>query len=390
MSHTSTSAILHVDMDAFYASVEIRDNPALRGRPVIVGGAPERRGVVAAASYAARRDGVRSAMPMASALRRCPDAVRIQPRMAHYARVSAEIHAVFARFTPLIEPIALDEAFLDVTAVARLHGDGETIGRRIKAALCAEIGLVASVGVAPNKFLAKLASAIDKPDGLRVVRHDEIRDFLDPLAVGRLWGVGRVTRARLAGEGIATVGDLRARSRAWMKARFGARGEQFWRLVRGRDDRPVTPDRAARSVSQEITFAEDLEEPAILRGCALAFAERVGQRLRGAGLRAGEVQIKLRDARFRTTTRRRTLAAPSNDTRALCAVAGALFDEWLARDRCPLRLLGVGAGRLTGDSGEQLSLLDAERDEQGRKLDAVMDAIASRFGSAAIHRGRGA
>jgi len=387
MTQSNAPGILHVDMDAFYASVETRDNPALAGRPVIVGGAPERRGVVAAASYAARRYGVRSAMPMARALRLCPAAVRIQPRMARYVRISAEIHAIFARYTPLIEPIALDEAFLDVTAVARLHGTGEAIGRRIKKTLRGEIGLVASVGVAPNKFLAKLASAIDKPDGLRVVRPGEIRDFLDPLPVERLWGVGRVTGARLTREGIGTVGDLRARSRAWMKVRFGARGEQFWRLVHGRDDRPVTADREARSVSQETTFAEDIDEPATLRGCALAFTERVGQRLRAAGLRAGEMQLKLRDARFHTLIRSRGLAAPSNDTRSPRAAVMTLFDEWLAHQPRPLRLLGVGAGRLSAASGEQILLFDEERNERGRKVDAVVDAIASRFGVGAIHRG---
>ena len=247
--------ILHVDMDAFYASIEERDDPRLVGRPVIVGGTPQQRGVVAAANYEVRRFGVHSAMPTATALRLCPQAVVLPVRMQHYADVSGEIRAILERYTPLVEPLALDEAFLDVTGSEPLFGSAETIGRRIKADIRREVRLVASVGVAPNKFLAKVASDLEKPDGFVVVRPDAVQQFLDPLPVGRLWGVGRVTGATFQRLGIDTIGQLRRLSESTLEELFGRSGGQLWRLAQGIDDRQVVPDREAKMISHTCSLS---------------------------------------------------------------------------------------------------------------------------------------
>ncbi|NIR31889.1 MAG: DNA polymerase IV, partial [Gammaproteobacteria bacterium] len=252
--------ILHVDMDAFYASIEIRDLPELAGRPVVVGGSPEGRGVVAAASYTARRYGIHSAMPAATARRLCPQVVFLPVRMDHYAHVSGRLRAIFERYTPLVEPLSLDEAFLDVRASQRLFGSSERIARRIKDDIEAELRLTASVGVAPNKFLAKIASDLDKPNGLVIVAADRVQAFLDPLPVGRLWGVGAATEKTMTQLGIRTVGDLRAHSRDALHAAFGRAGEHFWQLARGIDERPVVPEREAKSLSRETTFDRDIDD----------------------------------------------------------------------------------------------------------------------------------
>ncbi len=306
-----TRAILHVDMDAFFASVEARERPELRGRPLIVGGTPQGRGVVAAASYEARRFGVHSAMPTATALRLCPKAVVLPPRHGLYSQVSRQIHAVFERYTPQIEPLSLDEAFLDVTGSLRLFGSAETIGREIKREIREELDLVASVGVAPNKFLAKLASDMNKPDGFFQFIPDRIAESLDPLPVTRLWGVGPASARQLERLGIRTVGQLRHYSRQLIARHLGRGGEHLWELAHGIDERPVISEQEAKSVSNETTFANDIDDPASLRGWLSELAEQVGWRLRRQQLAGRTVTIKVRFKDFTTVTR--SLSLPESD-----------------------------------------------------------------------------
>jgi len=335
--------ILHVDMDAFYASVELRDNPSLEGLPVCVGGPAASRGVIAAASYEARKYGVRSAMPTATARRLCPDLVLLPPDFDKYTGVSRQIMEVFRRYTPLVEPLSLDEAFLDVAGSERLFGDGVEIGRRIKSDILRETGLVASVGVAPTKFLAKLASDLDKPDGFRVIRPHEVRAVLDPLPVSKVYGVGPRTAEHLERLGILTVGDLAARPRDEVAARFGASGVWIHDLARGIDPRRVTPKRDEKSRGVERTFAKDVADRDELRRYLLAFCEEVAFHLRDRGLRGRSVTLKARFSDFRTVTRSRTLDFPTNLGPRLYAVARELLDKVEPR---PLRLLGVQVARL--------------------------------------------
>ncbi len=330
-------------MDAFYASVELRDNPSLEGLPVCVGGPAASRGVIAAASYEARKYGVRSAMPSATARRLCPDLVLLPPDFDKYTGVSRQIMEVFRRYTPLVEPLSLDEAFLDVAGSERLFGDGVEIGRRIKADILRETGLVASVGVAPTKFLAKLASDLDKPDGFRVILPHEVRAVLDPLPVSKVYGVGPRTAEHLERLGIRTVGDLAARPRDEVAARFGASGVWIHDLAQGIDPRRVTPKRDEKSRGVERTFAKDVSDREELRRYLLAFCEEVAFHLRDRGLRGRSVTLKARFSDFRTVTRSKTLDFPTNLGPRLYSVARELLDKVEAR---PLRLLGVQVARL--------------------------------------------
>jgi DNA polymerase-4 len=299
--------ILHVDMDAFYASVEERDDPSLVGKPVIVGGTPEGRGVVAAANYEARKFGVHSAMASARAHRLCPHAIVIRPRIDYYAQVSSQIREIFEQFTPQIEPLSLDEAFLDATGSESLFGPSAEIGMQVKKRIRVELQLVASVGVAPNKFLAKIASDVRKPDGFVIVEPDEVQAFLDPLPVGRIWGVGKVTGQVFDNLGIKTIGQLRSLSLESLNELFGASGEHYWRLARGIDNRPVVPDREARSISHETTFADDITEMDVLRAWLVDLVEQVARWLRHHDLRGRTVDIKVRFADFTTISRSLTL-----------------------------------------------------------------------------------
>src|SRR5262245_31869350 len=276
--------IAHVDMDAFYASVEIRDDPSLAGRPVVVGGAADQRGVVAAASYEARKYGIRSAMPMAQAVRRCPDLVRLPGDPAKYAEVSRQVFATLETFSPTLETLSLDEAFLDVSGTERHFGPDLELGRRIKDAIREAVRLTASVGIAPCKFAAKLASDHGKPDGLVAVAAADLVAFLAPLPIERLWGVGQKTAPRLHALGLLTMGDLAARDPAWVRAQLGDQGLHLQQLARGIDDRAVVPDAAARSISSEMTFASDIHDRARLKALLADQAQRVGSRLRRAGL----------------------------------------------------------------------------------------------------------
>jgi len=374
----SDRAVLHVDMDAFYASVEERDDPSLRGRPVIVGGPKEARGVVSAASYAARAFGVRSAMPLRVAARLCPDGVFLPVRMARYAEVSAAIFAIFGRFSPLVEPLSIDEAFLDATGSERLFGGPVRVAERIRGAIRAETGLTASVGVASNKFVAKIASDLRKPDGLVVVPPEETRAFLAPLPVERMWGVGPRGAETLRRAGIRTFGDLAAAEPARLRALFGLSADGLRGLARGEDARPVVPDREAKSVGRETTFPEDLEDRGALRAALVALVDDAASRLRGQGLLARVVTLKVRYAPFVTRTRRTTLEVPAHATRPLLDAAKALFRGEVERDGRPVRLLGVSFSGFTAQG-----LLFGGAD--GR-LDEAIDAVRRRFGSDALRR----
>jgi DNA polymerase-4 len=378
--------ILHVDMDAFYASIEQRDRPELRGKPVIVGGVGA-RGVVSAASYEARPFGVHSALPIATARRLCPQGVFLPVRMKHYAAVAQQIRDIFFSFTPLVEPLSLDEAFLDVRGCEGLFGPAPAIARQLKARIKAETGLVASVGVAPNKFLAKLASDHRKPDGLMVLQPEEVTAFLTPLPVGRLWGVGAKSEKRLHALGLRTVGQLAALPEQLLLDHFGEVGRHLRRLARGQDERAVIPDRDAQSISTETTFVHDLADRDVLRAWLLDLVDQLASRLRRQEVHARTVELKIRSSEFRTRLRSQALPAATNLTDLLWQAAVALFERSLSQEWMPVRLLGVGASRLTRAPVVQGDLFEGERREQQGKLDRAIDAIRDRFGGDAIQRG---
>ena len=379
--------ILHVDMDAFYASVEQRDNPQLRGQPLIVGGTSG-RGVVAAASYEVRRFGVRSAMPIRRALELCPQAVCVRPRIAHYAAVSAQVFAIFHRYTPLVQGLSLDEAYLDVTDSRRLKGDALQIAKEIKQAISTELGLTASVGVAPNKLVAKIASDLDKPNGLTVVTPEDIHAVLDPLPVKRLPGLGRKKGEEVAAAGLLTLGELRLADERRLRPLFGKHWAEWRDRAAGIDDRPVEPEHDDKSVSNERTFEEDLRDPALMHAEIVALADRVASRLRDKGLHATCIGIKVRRHDFRTFTRQLTLATPSSESRVIAERARNLLDSWLAEiDRPRIRLLGVSATQFAQVT--QQDLFAAPEQARNGKLDETVDAIRGRFGGAALARASG-
>ncbi|GIW73828.1 MAG: DNA polymerase IV [Phycisphaerales bacterium] len=377
--------ILHADLDAFFASVEQRDRPELRGKPVLVGD-PGRRGVVAAASYEARRFGCRSAMPSAVARRLCPQAVFVEPDFARYKAASQAVFEVFERFTPLIEPLSIDEAFLDVTASRRLLGDGQTIARAIKAQVLERTGLTISLGVAPNKLVAKIASDLDKPDGLVVVPNDGVEAFLAPLTIDRLWGVGPSARQRLHARGIRTFQDVQRLDRPALRALLGVLGERLYERCRGIDDRPVVTDHQAKSIGHERTFAQDLRSIEACRAQVVDLAERVAWRLRRAGRAAGVLTLKVRNGAFRTVTRSGRLAEPTDHSGRIVSHALGLLDGWAQEGFEPVRLLGVIAGGLLAWQGP--GLFDACEQARDRRVDQAADAIRARFGPGAIARAR--
>ena len=319
------STILHVDMDAFYASVEQRDRPELRGQPVIVGGLGG-RGVVCAASYEARPFGVKSAMPMGSARRLCPHAVFLPVRMSHYVAVSRQIRDVMFSFTPLVEPLSLDEAFLDVHGCEGLFGPPTEIAHKLKTSIKSATGLTASVGVAPNKFLAKLASDHGKPDGLIVVPIDRIAAFLNPLPVGWIWGVGAKAEKRLHSFGIKTIGQVAAFPEQALVDNFGEMGGHIWRLAHGEDVREVVPDRDAKSISSETTFAQDIDDRETLRTWLLDLTDHLASRLRHVGIKARTVELKIRSSDFQTRHRAQAVPEATNSTDALWRTAQEIFE----------------------------------------------------------------
>ena len=386
--------ILHVDMDAFFAAVEQRDHPELRGRPVVIGAPPDRRGVVSTASYEARVFGIRSAMPSRTAARLCPHAVFLPVNGKRYREVSEQVMDVFESFTPRVEQLSIDEAFLDVAGATRLYGEPETLARRLKAKVHETTGLTASVGVATNKFLAKLASDLDKPDGLTLVpaEPEAILAFLAPLPVEKLWGVGKAGSQRLRAEGLRTIGDVQRLSEANLQRLNGrALGSHIWRLAHGRDSRSVQSGLEAKSISNEHTFDEDCTDPERVRARLIELTEQVGSRLRRAGLRAGKGHLKLRFEDFSTITRQQTLPAPSRSDRALLACALELFArETVTR---PIRLVGFGVSHL-GDTASAPAQPDlfreedtARADEREEALDKAVDRLRELYGRGSVRRG---
>jgi len=386
VSYDRFTMILHVDMDAFYASVEERDNPELRGKPVIVGGTPEGRGVVAAANYVARTFGVHSAMASRQALRLCPNAIVLRPRMEHYAKISAQIREIFHRYTPTVEPLSLDEAFLDANGSVQLFGSVESIGRAIKEDIRRELNLVASVGVAPNKYLAKLASDLDKPDGFTVILPDDVQRVLDSLPVTRIWGVGKVTKKKFDALGIQCISQLLQLSVSQLTKEFGDGGQHFWNLARGIDDRPVVADREAKSISHETTFAVDVSDIDVLRAWLMELTEQVAQRLRAQHVLARTVHLKVRYSNFDTITRSKSLSEYCNSTKPLWDLVSELLTSQLPKRLLNVRLLGMGVSNLTARSSIQRGLFDDEPDERDTKLDQVADQIRRRFGTTSLRR----
>ncbi|HPR82595.1 MAG TPA: DNA polymerase IV [Pontiellaceae bacterium] len=392
MTGNSQKTILHIDMDAFFAAVEVHDHPELKGKPVVIGSPPDKRGVVSTCSYEARKFGIHSAMPSRTAFQRCPHAIFLPPNMPRYHEVSGQIMEIFRRFTPLVEPLSCDEAFLDVTGARYLFGDGPEIARRIKAAVREETGLTCSVGVASNMFLAKIASDLHKPDGLTVVPDSEkgIAAFLAPLPIKRMWGAGKKTQATLEAHKIRTIGDLQTVDPAKLAAWVGeSSAASFRRLAFGLDDREIETASEEKSISNEITFDEDQRDAAIVEAALLDLADKVGTRLRRAGFYAATVQIKLRWKDFSTITRQRQLDPPCCDDITLRETALELFRKETLHS--PVRLIGFGASglRRTADA-PQLDLFQSPGKKTSARREALsraVDRIRSRFGGNSIRRG---
>ena len=375
--------ILHADLDAFYASVEVLDDPSLRGKPVIVGGDPNARGVVSAASYEARAFGVHSAMPLRTAHRLCPTGVFLPGRFDRYRELSRQVMRIFASYTPLVEPISLDEAFMDVTASRAAFGDGETIARSLKGRVLDEAGLVVSVGVATNKLCAKVASDLRKPDALVVVPPGGEAAFLAPLPVTRLWGVGVKTRQTLADYGVATIGQLAALPEGTLRRRFGIHGAELRLRALGVDPSRVSSGQAPKSIGHELTFNHDVTDPARLEATLLDLAESVATRLRNHRMAAGAVQLKLRYEGFDTITRQAPLGHQVRDSEPIYQLGVSLLHKALSPERA-VRLIGLTAIHLS--EVQQLTLFDAP--DRTDRIAQSIDAVRERFGEKAITRAR--
>ncbi len=383
---TAARSILHVDMDAFYASVEQRDNPELRGKPVVVGGGSN-RGVVAAASYEVRKFGVRSAMSMADARRRCPDLVRVAPRMSHYKQVSGQIFSVFRDFTPLVEGLSLDEAFLDVTASHSLHGTSIEIASSIKRIISERTRLTASVGVAENKLVAKIASDLDKPDGLCVITARNVQEKLDPLPVEVIPGIGRQTLLRLQHINIRSVADLRLAPERDLESVFGRYAARTRERAAGIDNRPVVAEREEKSISAEETYDVDLDDRGDMERELLRLAETTARRMRKSGLQAGTVQVKIRQADFQTFTRQKSVQPPINNTDQIYHIVCELLGLWLEENPgMRIRLLGVGGNNLS-PAGQQ-DLFATDDSPATDAMDQAVDEIRDRFGIRSVGRAR--
>lgn len=369
--------IIHCDLDAFYAAVEQRDNPVLRGRPVIVGGRPDSRGVVATCSYEARRFGVKSAMPLAQARRLCPEAVFLPVDIKRYAEASRQVFEIFSRFTPDIEPLSIDEAFLDVTGSLTIFGSAERMAQDIKRIVQAEVGLIISTGISYNKFLAKLATDLCKPDGMKTIRREEAVGVLSPLPVSRLWGVGARTQQSLKRLGIETIGDLANTPPEVLEKHLGQSGPFFWELAHGIDRRRVETEREMKSIGREITFDQDIDDPDLLEGYLLQFSHLLGRRLRRARMEARTVTIKIRYQDFKTINRSKSLSEYTANSTVLYETASLLFRQ-LSRDRRKIRLIGVSVSNLRSLETLQQGSLFAE--DATSRSEEVLDRINERFG----------
>lgn len=371
-------AIIHVDMDAFFASVEQRDNPELRGRPVAVGGRPESRGVVAAASYEARGFGVYSAMSMATAVKLCPGLVIVPTNHKRYKEVSEVIMEIFHSYTPLVEPLSLDEAFLDVRGSENLFGPPELIGTEIQRRIGEELQLSASVGIGPNKFVAKLASDYQKPAGFTVIPQEKVLEFLAALPVEKMWGTGLKTADKLKSIGVYTIGQLRELSQSFLEESFGKYGTVLYDFARGKDTRPVEPNREVKSVGREITFAEDIRDMAKLRQTLRWLAEKVGRGLRRDNTKCGSVTLKFKYPDHKLVTRTEGLQ-PTNLTGAIYATAVRLLDKHC---KPPVRLIGVSCGKLTRE--QVITLFQDEQQVKEERITVALDKLKDRYGEEVV------
>ena len=377
--------ILHCDLDAFFASVEQLDDPALRGRPVLVGGIGA-RGVVAAASYEAREFGCRSAMPTSKAMRLCPHAVMVPGRGARYAELSRHFMAILEEASPLVQPLSLDEAFLDVTGSLRLLGTGVQIATEIRRKTLEQLGLVVSVGVAPNKFVAKIASDLEKPDALVIFESDGLAERLAGLPIERMWGVGRKSAESFRSHGLRTFADLQKIDPDHLVSLFGESARRFHELALGIDDRPVVSERTSKSIGQERTFSEDISDREVLGDILLGEVEQVAERLRRSEAKATRVTLKIRFGDFQTITRSRTIEQSTETTRVLWEIARSIFEGWCRENFQPVRLLGFSVSGL--DRSGQVGLFEESGSDRDRVIDETTDAIIDRFGSSAISRAR--
>ncbi|MHB9070243.1 MAG: DNA polymerase IV [Sedimentisphaerales bacterium] len=385
----TTRHILHIDMDAFYASVEQLDNPALKGKPIMVGGTVKQRGVVAAASYEIRKYGVHSAMPTSQALRLCPNAILLPVRMERYAEISKQIQEIFLSYTPDVEPLSLDEAFLDITGSIKLFGSPEKIGTDIKNRIKQELGLTASVGIAPNKFLAKLASDLQKPDGFVIITEDNKQKILDPLPVSKIWGIGRVTSKALQDRGINTIEQLRNTPVIILLNILGNQAQDILLLAQGIDDRPVESDKDAKSISAEETFPEDIIDKDILLTILHNQVEEVAQRLRAEKVEGKTITLKLRYKDFKTITRSHSFDSPTNTTFVLWEEAKNVFEKWYnSSSASKLRLLGFRVSGLVKEgSSQQRSLFSDPNEKKQKNLDSIYDKIKNKYGEDSLKRG---
>ncbi len=376
--------IIHVDMDAFFAAIEIRDNPELVGKPVIIGASnPQQRGVVSTASYEARKFGVRSAMPLVEAYRRCPDGIFLDGNMKKYETVSRDLMIVLSSFTPLVEPLSLDEAFLDISGCERLFGSPEEIAKKIKREIRRELGLVASLGVAPNKFLAKLASDLEKPDGLVIITPDRIREVLDNLPVERLWGVGEKTESILKERGINYIGQVARMEMKFLEGQLGSTGRLLWHLAQGIDDRPVEPLHEVKSVGREHTFLKDIQDHEYLVAVLCSLAEDVGRRLRKIGLGGRVITLKLRFKNFKTITRRKTLAEKTCWGTDIFKAGKEILREQDLKGSY-IRLIGISVSGLGKIKSNQPKLFSSEKRKKEEQMVATLDKLKNKFGESII------
>jgi DNA polymerase-4 len=377
--------ILHCDLDAFFASVEQLDNPSLRGKPVIVGGSRHSRGVVSTCSYEARKFGIRSAMPAAQAYRLCPQAVFLPVNMPRYQEASRQVFSILSRYSPIMEIISIDEAFLDISGCLSLYGSPEKIGRLIKEQVYSELGLIISVGISYNKFLAKLASDMDKPDGFRIITERQAVELLRPLPVSRIWGVGQKTKESLNKLGIKTIGDIQDLPTGWLEDKIGSAGRLFWELAHGIDQRTVEPEHDRKSLGREETFPEDINDATYLKKLIAQFSAELCRKLRQEELQAASITIKLRYSDFKTITRSKTIT-PCNSDIIVTEIASELFDHSF-NSKQPLRLFGLSLGHLSpAASLEQGSLFEPPLNTDHKSIDLLMDEIRNRFGPDAINR----